>query len=68
MGNYPFKLAFVPSDAPSSALSMDVPRVLVGLEMVDCHAIEAPYYSTVGSAIVDFLFHSTLYLRPHSSR
>jgi hypothetical protein len=28
---------------PSSALLMDVQRVLVGLEMIDCGAIKAPY-------------------------
>jgi hypothetical protein len=42
LGDDPFKYAFIPLDAPSSALPIDVPRVLVGLEMVDCHAIEAP--------------------------
>jgi hypothetical protein len=40
-GNYPFKLTFTPLDATSLALPIDVPRVLVGLEMVDCRAIEA---------------------------
>ena len=48
MGNDPFKLAFIPLDTPSSALSMYVPRVLVGLEMVDCRAMR----SAVCSAIV----------------
>eukprot|EP00978_Attheya_sp_CCMP212_P040351 scaffold219417_cov45-Attheya_sp.AAC.2 len=50
---------------------MDVPRVLVGLEMIDCRAIEEPYILSVGSAIVDyFSFRSTMsstllhYLRP----
>ena len=41
--NDPFQLAFIPLDAPSLALPMDVPRVLVGFEMVDYRAIEAPY-------------------------
>eukprot|EP00978_Attheya_sp_CCMP212_P005512 scaffold12361_cov60-Attheya_sp.AAC.1 len=40
--NDPFKFEFLPLDALSSALSMDVPRILVGLEMIDCRAIEAP--------------------------
>eukprot|EP00978_Attheya_sp_CCMP212_P024823 scaffold78633_cov33-Attheya_sp.AAC.1 len=39
----PFKFAFLPLDAPLAVLSMDVPRVLVGLEIIDCCAIEAPY-------------------------
>jgi hypothetical protein len=40
--NAPFNFAFLPVDAPLSELSMDVPRVLVGFEMVDYRAIEAP--------------------------
>ena len=56
MGNDPFKLTFIQIDAPSSALSIDVPRVLIGLEMVDCRAMR----SAVCSAIVDyFLFRSS---------
>eukprot|EP00978_Attheya_sp_CCMP212_P027888 scaffold94613_cov72-Attheya_sp.AAC.1 len=39
----PFKFALLPLDVPSSVISMDVLRVLVGLEMIDCRAIEAPY-------------------------
>ena len=56
MGNDPFKLAFIPLDVPVLALSIDVPCVLVGLEMVDCRVMR----SAVCSAIVDyFLFLSS---------
>jgi hypothetical protein len=41
-GNHPFKLSFLPLDAPSSELPFDVTRILVGLEMIDCRSIEAP--------------------------
>ena len=41
-GNHPFKLSFLPLDAPSSELSFDITRILVGLEMIDCRSIEAP--------------------------
>jgi hypothetical protein len=51
-GNDPFKLAFIPLDEPSSVLSVDVLHVLVGLEMVDCHAMR----SAVGSAIVNYFY------------
>jgi hypothetical protein len=39
---HPFKLSFLPLDAPSSELPFDVLRILVGLEMIDCRSIEAP--------------------------
>jgi hypothetical protein len=35
-GNHPFKLSFLPLDAPSSELPFDITRILVGLEMIDC--------------------------------
>ena len=41
-GNHPFKLSFLPLDAPSSELPFDITRILVGLEMIDCRSIEAP--------------------------
>jgi hypothetical protein len=40
--NTPFKLAFIPLDAPSLALSSATVNVQVGLKMVDCHTIKAP--------------------------
>ena len=66
MGNDPFKLTCIPLDEPSSALSIDVPRFLVGLEMVDCRAMR----SAVSAPPLSMIFYSVAalaHLRPRST-